>query len=676
MHYKRLIPIILVKDGLLVRSQFFKFHQAIGDPIPTIKRLSDWSVDELILLNIGKETNLDSRRDDKWHNIGKTDFCSLVKSISKFCFAPLTVGGKLNSKEQIIRLFESGADKCVLNTALFRNPELIRWAVNEFGSQAIIGSIDILNKKNIYINNGTTKISLSLEKAINHSISLGIGELLISSIDKDGSGEGYDLNIVDNLPNGLKIPLIINSGATNKSHFISGLKKDRVQAVAASNIFYFRELSYPILKKEINNKYKVLRESKLLSSLIKREPEYNNIRKKELLKKANPKLFFDKKKYNGQNKQTVTYCKKCFYPNLSATPMQFDSHGICMGCRVSKNKFEIQDTDYKLREKKLKAILKEGNSNSEYDCIISVSGGKDSYYQTYYIKEKLKLNPLLVTYNGNNFSDEGWNNLMRMREVFNCDHLIINPSVGILKKLNKLAFLVMGDMNWHNHVGMYTTAPRLAVQLKIPIVFYGEHGYADLCGQFSNEDYPEMNYRERLEHHARGFDWNFFVGLDNISSQDMNCWKYPNDNEILELGLRLVYLGNYIPWETNSHLKMMIKKYGFRVSTKKFERTYRVGSNLDDIHENGIHDYLKYIKFGYGRCTDHASKDTRAGILSREEGINLIKEMDHIKSSDLQRWLDYVGMDEAEFDRITDHFRDPRVWVWNDKIGWRKDNIN
>ena len=147
----------------------------------------------------------------------------------------------------------------------------------------------------------------------------------------------------------------------------------------------------------------------------------------------------------------------------------------------------------------------------KYDCIISVSGGKDSYYQTYFIKEKLKLNPLLVTYNGNNFSEEGWFNLMRMREVFDCDHIIINPSVKVLKKLNKLAFIVMGDMNWHNHVGIYTTAPRLAVQLKIPIVFYGEHGYADLCGQFSEEDYPEMNYRERIEHHARGFDWNFFV---------------------------------------------------------------------------------------------------------------------------------------------------------------------
>ena len=120
------------------------------------------------------------------------------------------------------------------------------------------------------------------------------------------------------------------------------------------------------------------------------------------------------------------------------------------------------------------------------------------------------------------------------------------------------------------------------------------------------------------------------------------------------------------------YLDMMIKRYGFKVSAKKFERTYRVGSNLDDIHENGIHDYLKYIKFGYGRCTDHASKDIRAGILTREEGKRLVRKMDRIKPDDLYRWLDYVGMEESEFDRIANHFRDPRVWKWSPEEEWSR----
>ena len=109
-----------------------------------------------------------------------------------------------------------------------------------------------------------------------------------------------------------------------------------------------------------------------------------------------------------------------------------------------------------------------------------------------------------------------------MRHVFDCDHIIVNPSIKILKKLNKLAFVVMGDMNWHNHVGIYTTAARTAIQQGIPLIFWAEHGYADLCGQFSMDDFPEVNYRERLEHEARGFEWNFFVGLDDISENEIS----------------------------------------------------------------------------------------------------------------------------------------------------------
>ncbi len=98
-------------------------------------------------------------------------------------------------------------------------------------------------------------------------------------------------------------------------------------------------------------------------------------------------------------------------------------------------------------------------------------------------------------------------------------------------------------------------------------------------------------------------------------------------------------------------------------------------SNLDDIHENGIHDYMKYIKFGYGRATDHVCKDIRAGKLTREEGIEIVRKMDPVKSRDLYRWLDYVGWTEEQWDRVADGFRDPRVW-WIDGDGnWKKDNL-
>ncbi len=679
MKFKRLIPIILIKDGLLVRSQLFKYHQAIGDPIPTIKRLSDWSVDEIILLNIGNSNILDSRRDDKWHNIGLSNQNKLVSIISKFCFAPLSVGGNIRSKKQISDLFNFGADKCVLNTLIFKDEQTVKWAVNEYGSQAIVASIDIKEttkgEYKVFTNNGQVNTNMNLEEVIDKSIRLGVGELLISSIDNDGSGMGYSEYILDNIPYNIPIEVIINSGAVESSHFVKALKNDRLDAVAASNIFYFTELSYPNIKKEINYTFPVLRETKLLSEFIQREPKYNIDKKNQLLKKAEKGVYFDENKYLGTNQKRVIYCKKCLYPSLSASPMQFNDQGICMGCLIAEKKLSITTKEYSNRKKKLLKIISQYKKNNEYDCIVSVSGGKDSYYQTHYVKEELGLNPLLVTYNGNNFSKEGWENLMNMKKVFDCDHIIINPSENILKKLNKISFIVMGDMNWHNHVGLYTTAPRIAIRFKIPIIFWGEHGYADLCGQFSDEDFPEMNYRERIEHHGRGFDWNFFEGIEDITANDLNPWKYPEDKEILELKLKQIYLGNYIPWESNKHLKLVIDKYNFKISEKSFQRTYRKGSNLDDIHENGIHDYLKYIKFGYGRCTDHASKDIRAGIISREKGIELIRKMDHIKPDDLHRWLQYVGMTEKEFDRIADHFRDPRVWKWSKDMKWVKDGL-
>ena len=623
---------------------------------------------------------MDSRRNDKWHNLGSGLFKELVAKTSKHCFSPLTVGGGIKSLDDFKNLFDAGADKCCVNSLLYDKPEIVKKAAKKYGSQAIVASIDIKKDPikgtfSVYKDRGKTNTNFSLKEAIKYAISLNVGELLISSIDNDGSIAGYEDHILNNLNSSISLPVIINSGAVEVSHFKKGLENSKVNAVAASNVFYFTELSYPILKDQLITAGQNLRNYDLSSPLIRREPDYEKINIENLLKKSGKNIFVDKSRFINNKKTNVTFCTRCLYPSLSAAPMQFDEKGVCMGCRISDIKLSQPKSNYENLEKKLKSIIKNVNNKSEYDCIVSVSGGKDSYYQTHYITKVLGLKALLVTYNGNNYSEIGWRNLWRMREVFNCDHLVVSPAINLLKKLNRLAFYAMGDMNWHAHVGIYTTAPRIAVQMKIPLIFWGEHGYTDLSGQFSMHDFPEMNYRERTEHCGRGFDWPFFVGLEGITNQDMNLWKYPDDQSIKNIGLRQLYLGHYTQWEANIHLKEMIDKYEFEVSNEPFERTYRTGSNLDDIHENGIHDYLKYIKFGYGRCTDHASKDIRAGKMSREEGIRLVNKMDPIKSKDLERWLNYVDMTEEDFDRIADHFRDPRVWRINSSGEWVRDTL-
>lgn len=159
-----------------------------------------------------------------------------------------------------------------------------------------------------------------------------------------------------------------------------------------------------------------------------------------------------------------------------------------------------------------------------------------------------------------------------------------------------------------------------------------------------------------------------------LKEKDMIWAKYPSDEDILETGTRGIYIGNFFKWDPNKQTDLVMDKYDWKPAEKPFERTYRIMSNLDDRYENGIHDLMKFIKFGYGRASDHASKDIRTGYMTREEGIKMVKRYDSVVSSDLYYWLKYVDMSEDEFWSIADSFRDPRVW-WIEDGKWFKDNI-
>jgi len=369
----------------------------------------------------------------------------------------------------------------------------------------------------------------------------------------------------------------------------------------------------------------------------------------------------------------ITWCSNCVYPSSSAIPLTFDSEGLCSGCRVHRQKKSL---DWDARKKTLLREVEPYRGGAGYDCVIGVSGGKDSYFQTHYIINELGLRPLLVTYNGNNYLEAGWNNLLRMKEVFNVDHLIISPSVGMLKKMNRLGFTKMGDMNWHAHCGILTVPMRTAVQFGVSLVFWGEHGWTDLGGMLSMNDFPEYTLRYRIDQGLRGYDWYDFLGDETelITEKELEIFKYPSDEEIMNVDLRGLFLGNYDEWDAYKHTDLVKRLYGWKESPIPFERTYRRISNLDDKYENGVHDYLKYIKFGYGRATDHACKDIRNGYMSREEAVAMVKKYDHVKPSDLFEWLAYVERDEEWFWRIANSFRSPKVWKENNGE-WKKQNV-
>jgi N-acetyl sugar amidotransferase len=379
----------------------------------------------------------------------------------------------------------------------------------------------------------------------------------------------------------------------------------------------------------------------------------------------------------------IQYCTRCVYPSAAATPLVFDEAGVCSGCRIAAQK---QNIDWGGRFSMLKELAQDYTTSHSYDIVIPVSGGKDSYYQTHVAVKELGLKPLLVTYHGNNYLPEGEYNLQRMREVFDCDHIIVHPSTDTLIKMNRIGFKLQGDMNWHNHCGIFTVPIQVAVRYKVPLMMWGEHGFMDLGGMYSYNDFVEFTAKFRLEHAQRGYDWHDFTddGLEKLKRPELKeglrdkdlLWaQYPTDDEIDEAEIRGIYLSNFVDWDANRHAKLVMEEYGWRPAQQPFERTYRTFSNLDDMHENGIHDYLKFVKIGYGRGTDHACKDIRADLMTREQGIEMVRMYDHVKPRrDLERWLAYVGMSEEEFDRVCDTFRDPRVWRVEDGQ-WVKDNV-
>jgi len=373
----------------------------------------------------------------------------------------------------------------------------------------------------------------------------------------------------------------------------------------------------------------------------------------------------------------MKYCARCVYPMVAANVM-FDDDGVCAACATAAEfdrRVNAAFWDHRRQafERLVSDVASRPDRAANWDCIIPVSGGKDSYWQTHLAVEH-GLRPLLVTYHGNNYLPEGQANLDRMRDALGVDHLVFGPSVPTLRKLNLAAFRLMGDMNWHAHAGIKIFPVIAAVRFNIPLMIWGEITWT-IAGMYDPSDFAEYTKRTVFEHDLRGYTPTDLARAAELDEQDLRWLRFPSDDELDRVGVRGVYIGNFFEWKPNEHARLMQRLYGLEFARQPFQRTYRTMSNLDDMHENGAHDYLKFIKFGYGRASDHASKDVRDGLMTREQAIEMVRRYDHVKpTTDLARWFDYVGISEREFDETADTFRDPRVW-WIDGDRWWKDNV-
>ena len=241
----RLIPVLLLQGGFLVRSELFKIHQVIGNPLHEVKRFNEWNVDELIYLDITRDDHYDTRRDDhKFKSLG--DALSIIDEVSKTCFMPLTWGGRIKSVEDMRLRISRGADKITINTAALDKPDLITQGAKVFGSQAIVVSIDVLRHADgvceVFSAGGKTPTGRKPEEWAKEAQERGAGEILLNSIDRDGSARGYDLELISTVAAQTTIPVIACGGVGRYEDYAAGIKAG-ASAVAAANIWHFKELS-------------------------------------------------------------------------------------------------------------------------------------------------------------------------------------------------------------------------------------------------------------------------------------------------------------------------------------------------------------------------------------------------------------------------------------------------
>ena len=241
----RLIPVLLLQDNVLVRSERFSIYQAIGDPLHEVQRFNEWNVDELIYLNISSGAPTANQRRD--HRVsGLTDPATILAAVSKSCFMPLTWGGGLRSLDDMHRCLSNGADKITINTAAVRTPQLITEAASRFGSQAVVVSMDALRhgdgRTEIMVEGGRTPTGLTAERWAVEAEERGAGEILLQSIDRDGTGEGYDLELIRTVASATTIPIIACGGVGRFEHYAEGIRAG-ASAAAAANVWHFKELS-------------------------------------------------------------------------------------------------------------------------------------------------------------------------------------------------------------------------------------------------------------------------------------------------------------------------------------------------------------------------------------------------------------------------------------------------
>jgi len=358
----------------------------------------------------------------------------------------------------------------------------------------------------------------------------------------------------------------------------------------------------------------------------------------------------------------IKYCRRCVYPETKPD-LVMDDEGICNGCRNYEYRVHV---DWEERAKELEVVLDQYRSknSSNYDCIIPVSGGKDSTYQTVMMLER-GMNPLCVTASTDKLSEIGRRNIENIKSL-GVDYIEISTNPVIRRRINRLALRQIGDIAWPEHVTIYTVPIRVAVQLNIPLVIWGGNPQNELGGPQKAADSNKMQ-RGWLEEFGGmlGLRVRDLIGMDGIEEKHLIQYTYPTDEEMKKVGVTGLFLGYYLPWDSHSNT-LLAQAYGFETYPKLVEGSIVSYENLDNLQMR-IHDYFKVLKYGYDRCTDWASLHIRRNRLTRAQAVALVKRYGgkfpwEYLGTPLEEILEDIEMSLDEFIKICDRFTNTKLF--------------
>jgi len=369
----------------------------------------------------------------------------------------------------------------------------------------------------------------------------------------------------------------------------------------------------------------------------------------------------------------IRYCKNCLFPETKPD-LFFNDEGVCSACFASEQKDESINWDQR-KEDFFKVIerYKKKDNEQGYDCLIPVSGGKDSTYQAYFIKEVCGMNPLCVCFETTAVTELGQRNLDNISKM-GIDVIHFKKNYNAYKTMVIEGFKRVGDEMWPNHIGIFTIPVNLAVKFGIPLIIWGENPQMEYGGPLDSIEAKKLNRRWLEEFGGLlGNRIQDMVGVDGLTEKDLTPYYYPSDEDIERVGITSLFLGHYFFWDARTQLEI-VRKHGFAVKEDgPVEGTYTNYENLDE-KMHGLHDYLKFVKYGFGRATDHACIDIRNKRMTRDEGLELVRKYDgKYPKLAIADFIEYSGMNKEQIDKIIDSFTNSILFEQDDDYNFKKD---